>query len=136
MSGQQPEIVALLVEFQSKRLKQDWLAMRSLLHPEARLESLAAPGLVLSPDELIAAIQGATRRGIYTVTGWRVEPLGHRAGLADSRVRYRFGPGGFTDEGRSFLATELDGLIWRMRVFAGRHDSIGCFGEHGLGLGL
>jgi hypothetical protein len=129
-------IVPLLEEFQKSRLRRDWRAMRGLLHPEGLLESLAAPGRVLSADELIQAVEDATLHGIYSVKTWRVEPLGRRVGLVDSRVRYRYGSRGFTDEGRSFLAAELDGLIWRMRVFRVRQDLLECFGKHGLGLGL
>ena len=122
--------------FQSYRLKQDWEAMRTLLHDASRLESLAAVGRVLSPDELVTAIKIASADHVYAVKIWQVEALGPRAGLADGRVRYRHGRGGFTDEVRVWVATEQDQRISRMRVFRTRQDAIRCFAEHGLDLGL
>ena len=132
----EPPIVSLLEMFQSDRLEQDWAAMRALLHDASRLESLAAVGRVLTPDELVDAIQTASADKVYVVKTWRVEALGQRAGIADGRVRYRHGAGGFTDEPRAWVATERDQRIWRMRIFRSRHDAIRCFGEHGLDLGL
>jgi class 3 adenylate cyclase len=122
--------------FQSDRLRQDWQSMRALLHEASRLESLAAVGRVLTPDELVEAIQTASADRVYAVKTWRVEALGQRAGIADGRVRYRLGPGGFTDESRVWVATERDQQIWRMRIFRNRRDAIRCFGEHGLDLEL
>jgi hypothetical protein len=136
LSPVEPPIVWLLEEFQAMRLTKDWQAMRALLHASSRLESLAAPGLVLSADGLIEAIRGATEHGIYAVKSWQVEPLGQRAGLVDGRVRYRYGRRGFTDEHRVWVSTERDGLIWRMRVFHDRRSSLRCFGEGSLDLGL
>jgi hypothetical protein len=132
----EPPIVSLLEMFQSDRLEQDWAAMRALLHDESRLESLAAVGRVLLADELVEAIQTASADKVYVVKAWRVEALGQRAGIAEGRVRYRHGAGGFTDEPRVWVATERDRRIWRMRIFRNRHDAIRCFAEHGLNLEL
>jgi hypothetical protein len=126
----------MLEMFQADRLNADWLAMRALLHPEARLESLAAPGFVLTADELIEAIQGAMSHGIYSVTSWRLEPLSEHAAIAVGRVRYRVAPAGFTDESRVWLASERDKLIWRMRIFSDRSHATVCLSANGLGLGL
>ena len=110
--------------------------MRALLHDASRLESLAAVDRVLSPDELVEAIQRASADEVYAVKTWRVELLGESAGLADGRVRYRYGHGGFTDEPRVWVATERDRQIWRMRIFRDRQAALSCCAEHGLDLGL
>jgi hypothetical protein len=54
--------------------------------------------------------------GFYTVRTWRVELLRNTAGLAEGRVRYRVSPAAIIDEARTWVATERDGLIWRMRI--------------------
>ena len=131
-----PSIVSLLEEFQESRLKKNWSAMRELLHSEARLESLAAVGSVLSADELVEAVRGATAHGLYAVKKWRVESLGQHAALADGRIRYQVQPGAITDEPRVWISTERDGLIWRMRIFRDRDAATGCIRAHGLTLGL
>lgn len=110
--------------------------MRALLHPAARLESLAAPGLVLSPDELVEAIRGAAAQGIYAVKTWDIEILTEHAAIAAGRVRYAVGKVGFTDESRVWLTTEQDDLIWRMRIPRNRREAINWLKEEGLPLGL
>lgn len=110
--------------------------MRSLLHSESRLESLAAPGAVLSPDKLVEAIRGAMSDGVYAVKSWDIELLTRHAALTLGRVRYRTGVGGFTDESRVWLTSERDGLIWRMRIFNDRESAIDCLEKPGLGLRL
>jgi hypothetical protein len=136
MTAAEPPIGWLLARFQADRLTQDWPAMRALLHPAARLESLAAPGFVLSADELIEAIREATAHGIYAVKAWNVELLTQHAALAVGRVRYSVGETGFTDEPHVWLASEQDGLIWRMRVFNERREVVDCLATEGLSLGL
>jgi hypothetical protein len=110
--------------------------MDRLLHPASRLESLAAPVLALSADGLIEAVRGAAMHAIDTVKSWSVEPLGQHAAIAGGRVRYRYGPGGFTDERRVWATTEHEGLIRCMRIFHDRQHALSCFGKHGLDLGL
>jgi hypothetical protein len=129
-------ILTLLDKFQETRLRKDWPAMRALLHSEARLESLAAVGSVLSADELVEAIRSASVRGLYTVKTWNVELARPKTGLAESRVRCEARRGSITDEARIWLATELDGLIWRMRIFHGRPDAESCLKENSIDLGL
>jgi hypothetical protein len=129
-------IASLVEEFQTTRLKDDWPAMRSLLHPDSRLESLAAVGRVLSAEQLVEAVKGASRDGLYSVRAWDVEPLEQRAALASGRVRYRVGPGAITDEARVWVSSERDGLIWRMRIFRDRGSAARCLDENGLSLGL
>ncbi len=110
--------------------------MRRLLHPQARLESLAAPGAVLSPQELVAAIESAMTRGMYTVRNWAVELLDAHTAIADGRVRYRTSATGITDEGRVWVSSERDGLIWRMRILATRAEVLGRHRDTGIDLGL
>jgi predicted ABC-type ATPase len=98
MASPRSPIVSLLVSFQADRLAEDWQAMRALLHHESRLESLAAPGFVLSADELIEAIQGAMAHGVYAVKTWDAEYLSQHSAIAVGRVRYRVGKVGFVDE--------------------------------------
>src|SRR5579862_9773709 len=105
-----PTIVSLLDHFQDHRLSGDWQAMLALLHPQARLESLAAPGAVLSPQELVTAIESAMTRGLYTVRNWAVELLDPHTAIADGRVRYRVGATGVTDEPRVWVSSDRDGL--------------------------
>jgi hypothetical protein len=138
MVGNDPEplIVALLDDFQEYRLSGDWSAMLGLLHPQARLESLAAPGTVLSPQELVAAIQSAMTRGLYTVKNWAVELLDPHTAIADGRVRYRIGATGITDESRVWVSSERDGLIWRMRILRTREEVLARHRDTGLDLGL
>jgi hypothetical protein len=133
---ERPLIVSLLEDFQQSRVDRQWATMRELLHPEARLESLAAVGSVLTADELVEAIRNAVAHGLYSVRKWRVEALGPRVALADGRVRYQFESGGITDEHRSWAATEHEGLIWRMRIFEERSGAVACATDHGLDLGL
>jgi hypothetical protein len=131
-----PVIVSLLDDFQEYRLSGNWSAMLRLLHPQARLESLAAPGAVLSPEELVAAIQSAMTRGLYTVKNWAVELLDPHTAIADGRVRYRVGPTGISDEARVWVSSERGGLIWRMRILRTRAEVIACHRDAGLDLGL
>ncbi len=131
-----PVIVSLLDDFQDYRLSGNWSAMRRLLHPQARLESLAAPGAVLSPEELVAAIEAAMTRGLYTVRNWAVELLDPHTAIADGRVRYRVGASGISDEGRVWVSSERDGLIWRMRILFTREEVLGRHRDSGIDLGL
>ena len=107
-----------------------------LLHPEARLESLAAGGRVLTAQEAVNAIEAATKGRLYLVKAWYPRAIGPKAGLAVARVRYRVGPTGFTDERRVWIATEQHGLIWRMRIFHTPREAITCLRDNGLTLGL
>jgi hypothetical protein len=129
-------IVTLLKEFQATRLTRDWPAMRALLHRDAKLESLAAPGKLLSAGELVQAIRTATLRGLYAVTTWRVEPARPKTAFAEARVRYETTPHAFTDEARTFLASELDGLIWRMRIFQDKPAAENCLKANNGNLGI
>jgi hypothetical protein len=129
-------IVSLLEDFQTSRLTRDWPAMRALLHPAARLESLAAVGEVLSAAELVQAIRTASLRGLYAVKSWRVDLIRPQIGLAEARVRYESTPGAITDEPRRFLASDQDGLIWRMRIFHDLESAQRCLRENGVHLGL
>jgi hypothetical protein len=131
-----PVITTLLDDFQDHRLSGNWSAMRALLHPHARLESLAAPGEVLSPQELVAAIQTAMGHGLYTVRNWAVELLDPHTAIADGRVRYRVGASGLTDEARVWVSSERDGLIWRMRIVRSREEVLAYHRDNGLDLGL
>ena len=131
-----PVIVALLDDFQDYRLSGNWSAMLRLLHPQARLESLAAPGAVLSPEELVAAIESAMTRGLYTVRNWAVELLDPHTAIANGRVRYRIGETGITDEARVWVSSERDGLIWRMRILTTREQVLTRYRETGIDLGL
>jgi hypothetical protein len=131
-----PTIVSLLDDFQDCRLSGDWPGMKRLLHPQARLESLAAPGAVLSPQELVAAIRSAMGHGLYTVRNWAVELLDPHTALADGRVRYRVGATGITDEPRVWVSSERDALIWRMRIVRTREEVLAYHRETGLDLGL
>ena len=132
----EPAIVVLLDDFQDYRLSGNWPGMLSLLHPEARLESLAAPGAVLSPQELVAAIETAMTRRLYTVNNWAVELLDQHTAIADGRVRYRIGATGITDEARVWVSSERDGLIWRMRILRTRDEVLARHRDTGLDLGL
>jgi hypothetical protein len=134
--GPTPAIVSMLDDFQDYRMSGNWSAMLRLLHPQARLESLAAPGAVLSPPELVAAIESAMTRGLYTVRNWAVELLDPHTALAGGRVRYRIGTTGITDEGRVWVSSERDGLIWRMRILATREEVLVHYRETGIDLGL
>jgi len=109
--------------------------MQTLIHPAGRLESLAAVGQVLSNVEVVDAIEAAARRGLYAVPAWEPVLVGPHIGLVDSRVRYRVGPNGITDEHRWWLASERDELIWRMRVFGDRATAL-SFNNGELDLGL
>lgn len=131
-----PNIVSLLDRFQTDRLNQDWSAMRNLLHPQAQLESLAAPGDVLTAQQLVAAIRAAMSRGMYSVRNWHVELLDPKTGLADGRVRYRVDRTGITDEARVWVSSERESLIWRMRIFRTRELALTCYRENGPDLGL
>ena len=131
-----PRIVSLLDDFQDYRLNGNWPAMLRLLHPQARLESLAAPGAVLSPRELVAAIESAMTRGLYTVRNWAVELLDPHTAIAGGRVRYRIGKTGITDEPRVWVSSERDGLIWRMRILVTREQVLDRHRETGIDLGL
>jgi len=135
-SPTEPLIVALLDDFQAYRLSRNWSAMLRLLHPQARLESLAAPGAVLSPQELVAAIETAMTRGLYSVRNWAVELLDPHTAIADGRVRYWVGKAAITDEARVWVSSERDGLIWRMRILRTREEVLARHSDTGLDLGL
>jgi hypothetical protein len=105
-SPTEPLIVALLDDFQAYRLSRNWSAMLRLLHPQARLESLAAPGAVLSPQQLVAAIETAMTRGLYSVRNWAVELLDPHTAMADGRVRYWVGKAAITDEARVWVSSD------------------------------
>jgi hypothetical protein len=131
-----PLVVPLLESFQATRLNKDWPGMTRLLHPESRLESLAAVGRVLTGSELIEVVQRAVAHGPYTVTTWRVEALGASAALAHGRVRYQLPQGAITDEARIWVATERDELIWRMRIFRTSDEALACYRQNSVGLGI
>jgi hypothetical protein len=134
----EPDLLELLARFEHTHKRRLWDEMRECFHDEARIESVAAGG-VLGPDETVDAIRAAFDEGIYSMSDWELEQLGDSdAVLAWAGVRHR-PPGSIariSDATIFWLATGRDGHVWRVRIFRDRASALAHLARTGLSLGL
>jgi hypothetical protein len=134
----QPDLLELLGRFEHAHKRRLWEAMRECFHDEARIESVAAGG-VIGTTETVDAIRAAFDEGIYSMSDWELEQLGDPdAALVWAGVRHR-PPGSaarISDATIFWLVTCRDGLVWRVRIFRDRASAVSHLTRTGRSLGL
>jgi aminoglycoside phosphotransferase (APT) family kinase protein len=132
------DLLELLARFEHAHKRRLWDEMRECFHDEARIESVAAGG-VLGPAETVDAVRAAFDEGIYSMSDWELEQLGDPdAALAWAGVRHRpaGSPARISDATIYWLVTGRDGLVWRVRIFRDRSSALSHLARTGHSLGL
>lgn len=137
-AGEPPRLIDTAREAQRTQQRRAWVELRRCFHDEARIESVAAGG-VLDPDRTVVAIAAAFKDGPYSPGEWEFDELAPDVVISWTSVRYR-PPGsgtGRTSDSRLYWAmTGRDGLIWRVRVFGDRAEAIAALERYGPDLGI
>ena len=111
-----------LVElFCSLRILEAWTELRSLLHDDARLESIAARG-VAGPEATIEAMRFAASGAAYTVRDFEIEALGEQAVLARASISREESTVSVVTSVHSVISGR-GGLIWRSRIVPNREEA-------------
>jgi hypothetical protein len=116
------------------RILEAWAELRSLLHDEARLESIAARG-VAGPQATLEALRFASSGNAYVVRDFEVEPLGEEAALVRASISYSDRDVTVMTPVES-LVSGCDGLIWRWRIVSSRAEAERILKDEGPELGL
>lgn len=135
--AQKPSLLATMRRFQLAHEAGSEQALRSCLHDEALVETVASGGRVLGPDATAAVLATALRRDPFYVLGdWDIEAVGEEVVLTTVPVRQRSANGGISHWTVYRLSTGRDALIWRQRIFRSRAAALAQLEQHGHGLGL
>jgi hypothetical protein len=130
------ELLLTLGRFERAHRLRSTTLMRTCFCEDALIESVASNGRMLGPDETVEAIGEALRDGVYVIDDWRYETLVGETVLSTTRARHRLPSGAMRDEMVHRLVSGREGLMWRVRLFAGREAALAHFDRHGPGLGL
>ncbi len=132
--GPEP-LSAVVARFNLAIREQDWAVMRACCTDDAVIDSVTA-NAPLGADETVAAVRLAYRAGVYHVQEWENEDLSEEAVLSSGRVQYRPEPGHMSDSIFHWITIGRNGLMWRVKAFAGRDDALAHLEAHGPTLGL
>jgi len=116
------------------RILEAWAELRSLLHDDARLESIAARG-VAGPQAKLEGLRFASSGNAYVVRDFVVEPLGNESALVRASISYPERDVTVMTSVES-LVSGRDGLIWRSRIVASGAEAERILRDEGPALGL
>jgi hypothetical protein len=116
------------------RILEAWAELRSLLHDDARLESIGARG-VAGPQATLEALRFAASGNRYVVRDFEVEALGKEAALVRASISYPERDVTVVTSVES-LVSGRDGLLWRSRIVASRAEAERILRDEGPELGL
>jgi hypothetical protein len=109
------EIVSLIAE---RWKRGDLEAIAELVHPEAEVESVAAPGRVLrGRAEYLEAIR-STFDSVWLQKVERVESMSDTLALTVATIRYPLPEGGHGVGRYCWLDEVREGMLWRVKLFA------------------
>lgn len=92
--------------------------LRSLLHPDAQLETgFATPGARFDQHGVLDAAWVAINSGAYRPEYELVESLDDSTALVGVSIRYEIGEDLFSERDAAILMSFRDGLLWRSRFF-------------------
>jgi hypothetical protein len=114
----------------------DWEAMRALYHPEALLQTVTRGSEPVTPDELIAGLERASRDTWFSVQSWKNIAIDDHAVIIVGRMRRSMPSGGFEDVSHVWLLTVRDGLIYRQGVFSTADAAADTYRHFGMSLGV
>jgi hypothetical protein len=130
----EPGFVDVVEAFCSLRILEAWAELRLLLRDDARLESIAARGVV-GPEATIEAMRFAAAGNAYSVRDFDIEPVGDNAALLRASISHEEQAVGVVTSIR-WLVTGREGRIWRSRIVATREEADRLLLEEGPGLGF
>lgn len=116
--------------------RRDWIGLRSLCHPEARLVTPLSGGVALSVDEAIDALRMEIEASNYAAFHYYVDDLDEHAAVAVGAFRLTEPSGFYESSHVCWVVTFVEGLLFRQQLFDSLEEGQRAYRELGVELGL
>ncbi len=109
----------------------DWVQLRRLCHPDARLVLRITEGRALSVDEALDVLLSEVDAGEPEPVHYYTDNLDESAVVALGSIVRRG-----NQKHLCWLLTFVDGLVYRQALFSSLSDAQAAYAEFGVGLGM